>query len=68
MALWLKGGTLHLWLTRTTSLMERGATDLLATSLTANWLIQACTALINQETLEEAHGTANSEISLSLIT
>ena len=68
MTLWLKGGTLHLWLTRTTSSMESGATDLLAMSSTDNWLIQACTPLINQETLEEAHGMANSEISLSLIT
>ena len=68
MTLWPKGGTLHLWLTQTTSSTESGAMDLLATSLTANWLIQACTALINQETLEEAHGMANSEISLSLIT
>ena len=47
---------------------ESGATDLLAMSSTANWLIQACTPLINQETLEKAHGMANSEISLSLIT
>ena len=54
MTLWPKGGTLHLWLIRTTSSTESGATDLLATSLTDNWLIRACTALINQETLEEA--------------
>ena len=47
--------------------MESGATDLLATSSTANWLIRACTPLINQETLEEAHGMPNSEMSLSLI-
>ena len=68
MTLWPKGGTLHLWLTRTTSSTDSGATDLLATSSTVNWLIQACMPLSNQETLEEAHGTANSEISLSLIT
>ena len=68
MTLWLKGGILHLWLTRTTSSTESGATDLLATSSTFNWLIQACAPLINQETLKEAHGTANLEISLSLIT
>ena len=59
---------MHLWLTRTTSSTESGATDLLVTSSTVNWLIQACTPLINQETLEEAHGMANLEISLSLIT
>ena len=64
MTLWPKGTTLHLWLTQTTSSTERDATDLLATSSTANWLIRACTPLINQETLEEAHGMANSEISL----
>ena len=57
-----------MWLTWTTSSTESGATDLLATSLTANWLIQACTPLINQETLEKAHGMADLEISLSLIT
>ena len=68
MTLWLKGGILHLWLTRTTSSTESGATDLLATSSTFNWLIWACTPLINEETLEEAHGMANLEISLSLIT
>ena len=66
MTLWPKGGILHLWLTQTTSLMESGATDLLATSSTANWLIWACTPHINQETLEEAHGTPNLEISLFL--
>ena len=68
MTLWPKGGSLHLWLTRTTSSTESSATDLLATSSTVNWLIWACTPLINQETLEEAHGMANFEISLSLIT
>ena len=68
MTLWPKGGILHLWLTRTTSSTESGATDLLVTLSTANWLIQACMPLINQETLEEAHGMANLEISLSLIT
>ena len=68
MTLWPKGGILHLWLTQTTSSTESGATDLLATSSTVTWLIQACTPLINQKTLEEAHGRANLEISLSLIT
>ena len=68
MTLWLKGGTLHLWLTQTTSSTESGATGLLATSSTASWLIWACTPLINQETLEEAQGMTNFEISLSLIT
>ena len=68
MTLWPKGGILHLWLTQTTSSTESGATDLLATSSTFNWLIRVCTPLINQETLEEAHGMANLEISLSLIT
>ena len=57
--------TQRTWLAATT---ESGATNLLATSSTANWLIWACMPLINQETLEETHGTANSEISLSLIT
>ena len=68
MTLWPKGGTLHLWLTQTTSSTESGTTDLLATSSTFNWLMQACTPLINQETLEEAHGMANLEISLCLMT
>ena len=68
MTLWLKGGILHLWLTQTTSSTESGATNLLATLSTANWLIQACTPHISQETLKEAHGMANLEISLSLIT
>ena len=68
MTSWPKGGILHLWLTRTTSSTESGATDLLATLSTANWLIRACTPHINQETLQKAHGTANLEISLSLIT
>ena len=57
-----------MWLTWTTSSTESGATDLLATSSTANWLIWARTPLVNQETLEEAHGMANLEILLSLIT
>ena len=68
MTLWPKGGTLHLWLTRTASSTESGATDLLATSSTFNWLMRACMPLINWETLEEAHGMANLEISLSLMT
>ena len=57
-----------MWLTRTTLSTESGATNLLATLSTVNWLIRACTPLSNQETLEEAHGMANLEISLSLIT
>ena len=68
MTFWPKGDILHLWLTRTTSSTESGATDLLATLSTFNWLIWACMSHINQETLEEAHGMANLEISHSLIT
>ena len=41
---------------------------LLATSLTCSRLILACMPLISQESLELAQGTANSDISLSLIT
>ena len=41
---------------------------LLAISFTTTWSSLASTSLINQETHEEAHGTANLEISLSLIT
>ena len=68
MALWPKGGTVHLLVTLTTSSTWRGAIGLLATSFTTTWPSLACTSLINQETREEAHGTANLEISLSLIT
>ena len=59
---------MHLLVTLTTSSTERGAMGLLATSLTCSRLILACTPLISQESLELAHGTANSDISLSLIT
>ena len=41
---------------------------LLAISFMTTWPNLASTSLINQETREEAHGTANLEISLSLIT
>ena len=68
MALWPKGGMVHLLVTLTTSSTRRGAIGLLATSFTTTWPSLACTSLINQETHEEAHGTANLEISLSLIT
>ena len=68
MTLWPNGGTLHLWLTQTTLSTESGATDLLATSFTTIWLIQAWTSLISQESLEQAHGKANSKILLSLMT
>ena len=68
MALWPKGGMVHLLATLTTSSTWRGAIGLLATSFMTTWPSLACTSLINQETHEEAHGTANLEISLSLIT
>ena len=68
MALWLKGGKVHLLATLTTLSTWRGAIGLLATSFTTTWPSLACTSLINQETHKEAHGTANLEISLSLIT
>ena len=68
MALWPKGGAVHLLVTLTTSSTWRGAIGLLAISFTATWLSFASTSPINQETREEAHGTANLEISLSLIT
>ena len=68
MALWPKGGTVHLLVTLTTLSTWRGAIGLLAMSFTTTWLSLASTPLINQETREEAHGTANLEISLSLIT
>ena len=41
---------------------------LLAISFTFTWPSLATTSLINQEIREEAHGTANLEISLYLIT
>ena len=63
-----EGRYLHLLVTLTTSSTERGAMGLLATSLTCSRLILACTPLISQESLELAQGTANSDISLSLIT
>ena len=68
MALWPKGGTVHLLVTLTTSSTWRGTIGLLAISFTTTWPSLASTSLINQETHEEAHGTANLEISLSLIT
>ena len=40
----------------------------LAMSFTTTWPSLVSVSLINQETHEEAHGTANLEISLSLIT
>ena len=67
MALWPKGGTVHLLATLTTSSTWRGAIGLLAISFMTTWLSLACMSLINQET-HEAHGRANLEISLSLIT
>ena len=54
--------------TLTTSSTFRGEISLFATSFTTTWPSLACTSLINQETQDEAHGTANLEISLSLIT
>ena len=68
MALWPKGGTVHLLVTLTTSSTWRGTIGLLATSFMTTWPSLACMSLINQETCEEAHGTVNLEISLSLIT
>ena len=68
MALWPKGGTVHLLATLTTLSTWRGAIGLLATSFMTTWPSLACRSLINQETREEVHGTANLEISLSLIT
>ena len=68
MALWPKGGTVHLLATLTTSSTLRGVIGLLAISFTTTWPSLASTSLINQETCEGVHGTANLEISLSLIT
>ena len=68
MALWPKGGMVHLLVTLTSSSTWRDAIGLLATSFITSWPSLACTSLINQETHEEAHGTANLDISLSLIT
>ena len=68
MALWPKGGTVHLLATLTTSSTWRGAIGLLAISFMTTWLSLASMSLINQETHEDAYGTANLEISLSLIT
>ena len=52
----------HLLATLTTSSTLSGEIGLLATSFTTTWLSLACTSLINQETRDEAHGTANLEI------
>ena len=68
MALWPKGGTVHLLVTLTTSSTWRGAMGLLAISFMTTWPSLASTSLINQETHKEAHGTANPEISPSPIT
>ena len=68
MTLWPKQGIVHLLATMTTSSTSSGAMGLLAMSFTTTWPRMAITSHISHESHEEDHGTANLEISLSLIT
>ena len=68
MTLWPNGGTVHLLATLTTSSTLSGVMGLLATSFTTTWPSLAATSRINHEIRDEDHGTANLEISLSLMT
>ena len=68
MTLWPKGGTVHLLATLTTSSTSSCAMGLLAMSFTTTWPSLALTSCINHKSHDKDHGTASSEISLSLIT